>query len=411
MAAGASAPGRVAPRPRRCYRGRVTAKKSLPVRKKRLTSLLVKPAGSSCNQACAYCFYRGRGGPGPKSAERRMSPAVLEEMIRQAFEQCGQAVGFGWQGGEPTLMGLDFFRRAAALMVRWGRGKSVSNGLQTNGLLLDREWARFLREHHFLVGLSLDGPEHVHDRYRRLVDGRRSWAMVVDRARMLLEEGVEVNAVAVVNDYSAGFPDETYSFFKGLGLRHMQFIPCVETDPADPSHAAAFSAQAESYGRFLVRLFDLWHDDVDESGRRPYIRFFESLFFRYVGRRPPDCSLLKECGTYLVVEADGGVYPCDFFVEEGRRLGNVMEDRLERLLNSGPQTRFGRAKAEVPEPCRTCRWLDLCRGGCPKDRLRDPRDGGRDHFCMSYRMFFEHADSRMRILAEAWKRAQADKSA
>jgi uncharacterized protein len=384
-------------------------KKAAPFRRKPLTSLLVKPAGSSCNQACAYCFYRGKGGPGPRGGERRMSQAVLEEMIRQAFEQCGQGIGFGWQGGEPTLMGLEFFRKAAGLMVRWGRGKAVSNGLQTNGLLLDREWARFLREHHFLVGLSLDGPEHVHDRYRRLADGRGSWALVADRARMLLDEGVEVNAVAVVNDYSAAFADETYAFFKEMGLRHMQFIPCVETDPADPSRAAAFSAGAEAYGHFLCRLFDLWVDDFDAARPRPYIRLFESLFFRYVGRRPPDCSLLKECGTYLVVEADGGVYSCDFFVEERWRLGNVTEEKLERLLNSERQTRFGRVKAAVPGTCRACRWLDLCRGGCPKDRQRDPRDGGLDHFCLSYRMFFEHADSRLRDLAEAWKRAEAEK--
>jgi uncharacterized protein len=206
-------------------------------RRKALSSLLIKPAGPDCNLACGYCFYRDKEALFAGTQARRMSDEVLEETIRQALAQNIPAVSFGWQGGEPTLMGLPFFEKAVRLQSRHGRGQSVGNGLQTNGLLLDRRWAAFLRDYQFLVGLSLDGPEHVHDAHRVRTGGQPTWAEAVDRAKMLLDAGVDVNALSVVNSLSARFPDETYGFFKSLGLTYMQFIPCVETDPADPGRA------------------------------------------------------------------------------------------------------------------------------------------------------------------------------
>jgi uncharacterized protein len=387
-----------APRLRRSRRG-------VPARRKALTSLLVKPAGPDCNMACGYCFYREKSAVFPETAAHRMSDAVLEETMRQALDAAAApAVSIGWQGGEPTLMGLPFFERAVELQIRRGRGKAVANGLQTNGLLLDRAWARFLREFRFLVGLSLDGPEHVHDRYRKRAGGRASWAAVVDRAKMLLDESVETNALVVVDDYSVSFPDEIYGFLKELGLAHMQFIPCVEADAADPSRAASFSAPSAAYGDFLVRLFDLWLGDFRNGEPTTFIRLFDSLFFLYVDREPPDCTLLPECGTYLVVEHNGDVFACDFFVEEGWRLGNVMSGRLVHMLNSARQAEFGKMKAVVPGACRSCPWLALCLGGCPKDRLRDPGDGGLNHFCAGMKTFLAHADAHFRRLAEEWRR-------
>jgi uncharacterized protein len=379
---------------------------SVPARRKALTSILVKPAGPDCNMACGYCFYRDKSAVFPETGVHRMRDDVLEETMRQSLEAAAPAVSVGWQGGEPTLMGLPFFRRAVELQIRHGRGKAVANGLQTNGLLLDRAWAKFLREYRFLVGLSLDGPEHVHDRYRRSAGGGPSWAAVVERARMLLEEGVETNALVVVDDYSLDFPDEIYGFLKELGLVHMQFIPCVETDPADPSRAASFSASSAAYGDFLVRLFDLWLGDFRNGEPTTFIRLFDSLFFLYVDRKPPDCTLLPECGTYLVVEHNGDVFACDFFVEEKWRLGNVMNGRLVHMLNSARQAEFGKRKAAVPRACQSCAWLALCLGGCPKDRLRDPRDGGLNHFCSGTKRFLAHADPSFRRLAEDWRRRQ-----
>lgn len=371
--------------------------------RKPLTSLLLKPAGPDCNMACGYCFYRDKDSASPASPPRRMSDAILEETMRQALAQPIPEISFGWQGGEPTLMGLPFFERAVRLQMKHGRGQSVGNGLQTNGLLLERSWAAFLRDRRFLVGLSLDGPEHVHDAYRIRAGGRPTWAGVVDRAKMLLDAGVEVNALSVVNALSARFPEEIYVFLKSLGLAHMQFIPCVESDPGDPGRAADYSVSGEAYGDFLIKIFDLWRADFRDGKPTTFVRTFDSLFFFYVERRPPDCVLQPECGTYLVVEHDGGVYACDFFVDERRRLGNVMDGRLVDMLNSARQRSFGAAKADLPQDCRRCPWLRLCRGGCPKDRIRDPRDAGLSHFCAGYKKFLAHADPYFRALAEAWK--------
>jgi uncharacterized protein len=372
-------------------------------RKKALTSVLIKPSGPDCNLACEYCFYREKDALFPETPVHRMSERILEETLQQLFAQPVPAVSIGWQGGEPTLMGLEFFRKAVELETRFGQGKTVGNGLQTNGILIDGPWAEFLAKYEFLVGLSLDGPEHVHDRYRRNAGGRPTWAKVAGAARLLLDSGVAVNALVVVNDYSARFAREIYDFHKSIGLVHMQFIPCVETDPRAPGRAAPFSVTGEAFGAFLGDVFDLWLADFRDGEPTTFVRYFDSVFYRYVDREPPECDLLPECGTYVVVEHDGGVYACDFFVEDRWKLGNVMEGKLVHMLNSARQAEFGRAKAGLPADCRACEWLPICRGGCPKDRLRDPRDAGLSHFCAAYKSFFAHADPEFRRLAAAWR--------
>jgi uncharacterized protein len=338
-----------------------------------------------------------------------MSEAVLEEMIRQLLSGPQKEVTIGWQGGEPTLMGLPFFYKAVEFEKRYGRGKTIGNGLQTNGLLLDEKWFKLFTDYGFLVGLSLDGPEHVHDRYRRHPGGRGSWALVRDQARRMLDYGVAVNALAVVTDYSVRYPDEIYGFLKGLGLAYMQFIPCVEADPENPRRAASFSADPSGYGAFLCRIFDLWLADF--SGGRPAtsVRFFESLLHTYAGLPAPECTLLPECGTYGVVEADGDFYSCDFFVEPRWKLGNILSEPMASLLNSPKQEEFGMRKANLPEACGGCPWKAKCRGGCVKDRIRDPRDGNRNHFCEGFKKFFSHADSRLRRLAAQGRAAQESK--
>ena len=372
-------------------------------RKKALTSVLIKPAGPDCNLACEYCFYREKDSLFPETPVHRMSEEVLEETLHQIFAQPIPAVSIGWQGGEPTLMGLEFFRKAVALETRFGQGKTVGNGLQTNGILIDDRWAGFLAEYEFLVGLSIDGPEHVHDRYRRHAGGRPTWRQTADAARLLLDAGVAVNALVVVNDHSARFAREIYDFHKSLGLVHMQFIPCIETDPLDPGRAAPYSVSGEAFGEFLRAIFDLWRADFRGGEPTTFVRYFDSVFHRYVDREAPECDLLPECGTYVVVEHDGGVYACDFFVEDRWKLGNVREGKLVHMLNSARQADFGKAKAHLPPACRSCEWLPFCRGGCPKDRIRDPRDGGLSHFCAAYQAFFAHADGEFKKLAEEWK--------
>lgn len=377
----------------------------LPDAPKPLQSILVKPAGPSCNLACGYCFYLQKAELFGGAESLRMSDAVLRTVVRQMMRAGGGNVSFGWQGGEPTLMGISFFERAVEYQIRFGRtGQTVGNGLQTNGILIDDDWATFLHDSRFLVGLSLDGPQHIHDRYRRFPSAKPSWQRVVAARDTLLNRDVQVNALVVVNDYSVRFAEEIYRFHKGNGLLHMQFIPCVETDPKNPLQSARFSVAAEDYGRFLCELFDLWWDDFRDGEPTTFIRSFDSIFYTYVGLPPPDCTLLPQCGVYLVVEHNGDVFACDFFVEPNWRLGNINEQSLQEMLNSAKQQAFGAAKSQLPAACTACRWLRHCWGGCPKDRLRDARDAGSNHFCRSYQLLFEHADEKLRKLAITWKK-------
>jgi len=336
----------------------------------------------------------------------RMSFEILEEMVKQVLQQGGREISFGWQGGEPTLMGLPFFQKSVELQERYGRGQIIGNGLQTNGILIDRKWAEFLSKYRFLVGLSLDGPEYVHNKYRKLRNGRGSWSKVVDKAKLLLDSGVEVNALTVVNDYSVDFPKEIYEFHKSQGLNFMQFIPCVEPDPANSGKAASFSVSGKKFGEFLCKVFDLWYVDIDGVTATTSVRYFDSVFHNYVGFPAPECTLLHECGIYVVVEHNGDIYSCDFFVAPEWKLGNIREGTITDMLNSDRQREFGRLKSAFPSECGTCKWLQFCWGGCTKDRISDPRDNGLNHFCTAYKMFFEHADVRLRKLAAEWKNQQ-----
>jgi uncharacterized protein len=375
---------------------------------KPLNSILVKPAGPDCNMACTYCFYLEKSGLFPDADVHRMGEDILEEMVRQLLTQAGQQVSFGWQGGEPTLMGLPFFEKAVDFQQRFGRGQVVGNGLQTNGILIDKKWAGFLKKYDFLIGLSLDGPEHIHDHYRFLRGGVGSFAKVKDRAKLMLDAGVAVNALSTVNDHSVQFPEEIYHFHKELGLTFMQFIPIVEPHAEKSGEAAPFSVSAEQFGEFLCTLFDLWMGDFEDGLPTTSIRFFESVFHIYAGVPPPECTLQKECGTYVVVEHNGDVYACDFFVDPEWKLGNIMEGAsLIEALNSERQDAFGRRKSRLPEPCKQCKWINYCRGGCPKDRIADPRDQDLNHFCRSFKRFFEHAHDRLEALALEWRRGQA----
>ncbi len=373
------------------------------INKKPLSSVLIKPAGPDCNLSCDYCFYLQKSELFEQSVHR-MSDDILKETVRQIMQSGADQVSFGWQGGEPTLMGLDFFERVIQYQQRFGRPQQVvGNGLQTNGIVIDTEWADFLQQNQFLVGLSLDGPAHIHDRYRKTKSGKSTWERVVKARDIMLEKDVQVNALVVVNDYSGQYPEEIYQYHKENGLSFMQFIPCVEPHPLDKEAAAPFSVDGETFGRFLCRVFDLWIEDFRYGQPTTSVRFFDSVFYTYVDMQPPECTLLEECGVYVVVEHNGNVYSCDFFVDPDWYLGNVMQDQLIELLNSTRQLQFGRVKSALPSECKTCKWLSYCRGGCPKDRSSDPRDKGSNHFCKAYKLFFEHADEKLKQLAYKWK--------
>jgi uncharacterized protein len=373
-----------------------------------LTSMLVKPSGPDCNLGCTYCFYLEKEALFPETKTHPMSPEIQEELIRQVMQQSGESVSIGWQGGEPALMGLDFYKRAIELEKKYGHGQSVGNGFQTNGTLLDREWAKFFKEYDWLIGLSLDGPQHIHDKYRLDKGQHPTWDKVESVARMLLEEGVSVNAMCCITDYSSDFAEELYNYYKNIGLTWMQFIPIVETDKQDSSRAASFSLTDEKYGHFLVELFDLWYNDIQDGVASTSVRDFDSLFHHYVGLEPPECVHRKECGPYVVIEHNGNAYSCDFFVEQRHRLGNIRHNRIIDMLNSKKQDDFGKAKSLLPRKCKQCQWYRKCYGGCTKDRIKDPQDQRQPRFCLAYQMLFEHADQRLKKLADDWQLRQSD---
>lgn len=403
---------------------------------KPLTSVLVKPAGPDCNLHCEYCFYLEKAALFPEERIHRMDLGLLEELIRQGMTQSGSQISFGWQGGEPTLMGLDFFKKAVAWQQKYGRGQSVGNGLQTNGILIDDDWCAFLKEYNFLVGLSLDGPELIHDRYRRLRNKKGTWKKVHESAQRMLDAGVSVNALVVLNDHSVRFPEEIYAYHKELDLTFMQFIPVIQGpgDKVSPSGLQAsssggaesvvpktdvpdigvpeigvqeFGITAEQFGAFLCTLFDLWVGDFENGLPTTSVRWFDSVFYSYVDLPPPECTLLEECGTYVVVEHNGDVYACDFYVEPEWRLGNIRDDSLTDLLNSSRQKEFGCMKSSLHASCLECPWLKYCRGGCTRERFMEGDLSGLNHRCEAYKRYFSHAHDRLTSLAEKWKRDQA----
>ena len=366
---------------------------------------LAKPSGSLCNLACEYCFYLGKRDLFPWVPAPRMRDEVLEAFTRSYIE-CQPAgtpeVQFAWQGGEPTLVGLPFFRRVVELQRRYQRsGMRVTNALQTNGVLLDDDWARFLRDHDFLVGISLDGPEDLHDRWRRDAGGRGSFRRVMRGLESLKRRDVAFNTLAVVHAANGSQPARMYAFFKEIGSRFLQFIPLVERDGAGVS---ARSIEGRAYGRFLSAIFDCWVGQGDVG--RVFVRDFESALSRLAGGGGTVCVHANACGRSLCVEHDGSVFPCDHYVEPGRELGNVLRESLDGMVDGARQEAFGASKRErLPSACRSCRHLRLCAGGCPKDRAPA---SGRNILCEGYALFFDHALPTLQRMARARGPARND---
>ncbi|MFH2052179.1 MAG: anaerobic sulfatase maturase [bacterium] len=353
-------------------------------------SLLVKPAGPDCNLRCSYCFYLEKESlfPGPDPA--RMSPQVLEAMIRKYMALDQPVYAFCWQGGEPTLMGLPFYRQATALQERYApAGSVITNSIQTNATGITDALAAHLADYRFLAGCSLDGPQDVHDLHRRGTGGQGSYARVREGLDILMRHGVEVDILAMVTRANVGAPERLYDFFGELGCDRLHFIPCVRDGSARGAGAAI---TGEQWGAFLNGIFDRWW--ARDVGRVA-IRLFDAVVAGMAHDRDWLCTLGRDCRQYLVVEHDGTVYPCDFFVEEGLRLGNVTDDSLAMIRAGEAYRRFGETKLTVPEECRSCRHWELCRGDCPVNRPAD----GRSLLCAGWLRFFDHAGPRLADLA------------
>lgn len=351
----------------------------------RISSLLVKPVSAVCNLDCAYCFYLDRQADPYKDLPARVMTAdTLERLVDSYLFYSYPASMFAFQGGEPTLAGLRFFETLVELQQRHGRsGQSVSNAVQTNGVLLDQAWCRLFREFHFLIGLSLDGPEEMHDRYRMNKAGHGTWKKVVAGLEMLQKERVEFNILCVVSQANVHRARELYRFFRGLGVEHMQFIPLAEFQP--DGSPMPFSISPEEYGRFLCEVFDLWWPER----RKARLRFFDDLAEALAGRKPGACTLHETCDSYVVVEYNGDVYPCDFFVETGWKLGNIMLDSFSEIARRRRRYEFAAQKTLPHADCQVCEFQAVCRGGCPRMRHGPHRRfEDLDYFCPAYKMVF-----------------------
>jgi uncharacterized protein len=377
--------------------------------------VMAKPSGAACNLACAYCFFLEKEKLYPGSGFR-MSDEVLEEYISQytQVQQVPEAI-VAWQGGEPTLMGLDFFRRAVALVGEHAPGDMrVSYTMQTNGTLLDDAWCEFLRESGFLVGLSMDGPRELHDAYRVDKGGRGTFERVERAARLMQRHGVDFNILCTVHAANAGCPLEVYRFFRDeLSVEWIQFIPIVERINPDGSTllqqgdtVTDRSVGPAQWGDFLIAIFDEW---VRRDVAKMFVNYFEAAAAAWVGAGAAMCIFDETCGNALALEHNGDLYTCDHFVEPDYLLGNITETPMLELVASERMRRFGQDKRDMlPRYCRECEVLFACQGECPKNRFALAPDGeaGLNYLCGGYKAFFTHIDAAMRIMADLLKKGR-----
>ena len=393
--------------------------------------LLSKPSGSTCNIDCKYCFFLSKEALYPDE-KHRMSEATLEAYIRQLLESHRTPeVTVAWQGGEPTLMGVDFFRRSIELVEKYRRpGQQVQHTFQTNGIALDDEWCAFLKSHNFLVGLSVDGPRDLHDTYRVTRGGKGTFDLVMKGWQCLRKHGVDFNILCTVNAANQHQGRRVYQFFRDdLGATWIQFIPIVERATADTIHIANLgwserpkekrllytqtgslvtdrSVNGEQYGQFLVDIFEEW---VRRDVGKVYVQLFDVTLEAYFGRHML-CIHAPTCGYGPALEYNGDLYACDHFVEPGFKLGNIHKTHMLELVASPRQRKFGEDKRDtLTQQCRTCEVLPLCNGGCPKERFVLAKNGepGQNYLCEGLYKFFKHTQPAMRRMAELFQQGRA----
>lgn len=362
--------------------------------------VMAKPVGPICNLECSYCYYLDTAGLYSRPHQFRMSDGLLETYVRQYIEASpGPFVHFVWHGGEPTLAGLDFYRRAVELQRRYlPAGWTCWNNLQTNGTLLDDEWCSFLAEEHFQVGLSIDGTPRLHDAYRKDRNGEGTYALVAAAARCLQAHGIQPDLLCTVTSAAAEDPMGVYRALRDMGTGWLQFLPIVGRGP--DGQVTAESVTPEAYGRFLCTVFDQWaHHDIGKLN----VQFFAETALVWGGGSANLCWMAPTCGRVLVVEHDGAVYSCDHFVRPEHHVGDLGNSDLGALVDAPIQRDFGTDKRDrLPAQCRSCPWLAVCNGGCPKDRFAMTDDGepGLNYLCDGLRRFFAHAERPLRHFIE-----------
>jgi len=366
--------------------------------------ILAKPRGALCNLACKYCFYSAKSDL-YKGASFRMSDEVLESYLCQVIEgHQASEVTIAWQGGEPTLMGLEFFRRSIDIQRQYARaGQTIINTIQTNGTLLDDEWCSFFHDHGFLVGISLDGPRDLHDRFRVDGGGAPSFDRTMRGVRLLQKHRVEMNALVTINAANADHPQRVYRFLRDeVGFEFQQFIPVVERERSKGGPGGKVTRESVNpgkYGQFMIGVFDEW---IRSDVGRVFVQSFDVALANWYGEPPTVCTNAPRCGTALALEHNGDLYSCDHFVDEQHLLGNIMATPLVELVGSRRQAAFGTAKALLPGRCMRCEVRFACHGGCPKDRFMHTTEGepGLNYLCSGYYSFYRHIDQPMRYMSE-----------
>ncbi len=361
-------------------------------------TVLIKPASGNCNMRCTYCFYYDEQANRETASYGLMSRETAHLLIDRAMGEAEGSVLFAFQGGEPTLMGLDFYRDFTDYAASRPERKrlNVSYALQTNGYALNEEWAAFFAKHRFLVGVSLDGTKDLHDRYRLDAAGKGTYNRVRENLRLLEKHKVDFNILTVVTGATARRAGRIYRFFQGEGYDYQQYIECLDPLGEAPG-GRPWSLTPEKYGEFLKNLFDVWYRDR-MAGKKAYNRYFENLLLILDGQMPESCNMMGVCGRQWVVEADGGVYPCDFYVLDEWKLGSVRENSFAEMEEKRKELGFIEASRVVPEKCRSCQWYPLCRNGCRRNRTEDGAEGPINYFCEAYKGFFEYAYPRLREL-------------
>ena len=372
--------------------------------------IMVKPVGSACNLRCDYCYYLEKQHLYANEGRQMLSDELLERFIREYIEsQTTPEVLFTWHGGEPLVRPLAFYEKVMRLQQRYARGRRIANSLQTNGTLINDDWARFFHDQGWLIGVSLDGPEAYHDAFRRTRGGGPSFRNVIRGIDILNRHAVEWNALAVANRLNGDHPLSFYRFFKNIGCRYIQVTPVVErlahhddgrqlASLVDEGQLAPFSIRPKQWGNFLCTIFDEW---VRHDVSMFFFNIFDATLANWVGVAPGLCTMAKHCGHAGVMEHNGDVYSCDHFVFPEYKLGNIHEQSLVEMMYSERQRRFGRAKADsLPTQCRECQWLNACHGECPRNRFIHTANGepGLNYLCEGYRQYFSHVAPYMDVM-------------
>lgn len=368
--------------------------------------VFVKPAGPQCNLECAYCYYVEKDKLYPQGESFCMPDIILEEYIVQHIEASPEPViRFSWHGGEPTVLGLDYFRKIVTIQRKnQPTHQSIANGMQTNGTLLDEDWCRFLADEGFFVGLSLDGPKEMHDRYRRDKGGNPTYELTMRGYRLLRQHQVSTDILCVVNAHNVCYPLEIYRFFKQIGAGYVSFLPMVNPQPEAESGVSPLTVPAEVWGDFLCTIFDEW---VNQDIGKIKVQIFEEAARTAFDQEHSLCIFRPLCGDIPVVEHNGDFYSCDHFVDKKHHLGNIIETPLVELLESPAQRAFGKSKLDsLPRFCRECEVKAMCHGECPKNRFIQTPDGeeGLNYLCAGYKRFFARCKPFVDEVAAEWQR-------